>query len=256
MSEPETRATIEFLNGHRNITGIVHGHTSGGFVYRLPSTTSWDNYGLADQRLILELAAKYTETTGQPVRASYTNPRVHRHGTLISWAYWDFGIVAWVPEYWGGFGRDYDGNGRVSEAERFRWNEEENGGQGFAEWASYEHPQLGTVEVGGWRARFTRRNPPTHLLRTEIEKYVPWILGLAEISPRVVIRNVSVDRVGSDAVKVSVLVENEGYLPTNITQRALDAVVAVPVRAVVDVSDAELVSGKHRTDLGHIAGSL
>jgi hypothetical protein len=254
LSEPETRATIEFLHAHRNITGIVHGHTSGGFVYRLPSTTSWDNYGLADQNLIVELARKYGTTTGQPVRPSYTNPRVHRHGTLISWAYWDFGVVGFVPEYWGGFGRDYDGDGTVTESERFRWDEEETGGEGFAEWRWYDHPQLGPVEIGGWRARFTRRNPPPHLLQTEIEKYVPWILWLVEVSPRVVIDDVVVTQVGSGVVKVVARVENEGYLPTNITQRALEAEVAVPVRAVVEMSDAELVAGDLRTDLGHIAG--
>jgi hypothetical protein len=255
LSEPETRATIEFLHSHRNITGIVHGHTSGGFLYRLPSTTSWDNYGLADQSLIVELARKYGTTTGQPVRPSYTNPRLHRHGTLISWAYWDFGVVGFVPEYWGGFGRDYDGDGAVSEVERFRWDQQETGGEGFAEWQRYDHPQLGAVEIGGWRARFTRRNPPPHLLRAEIELYVPWILWLAEASPRVVINDIAVTPIGSsDAVNLVVQVENVGYLPTNITQRALDAEVAVPVRAIVDLSDAELVMGKPRTDLGHMAG--
>jgi len=35
LSGPETRATIEFLNSHRNITGVFHGHTSGGFLFRL-----------------------------------------------------------------------------------------------------------------------------------------------------------------------------------------------------------------------------
>ncbi len=255
LSEPETRATIEFLHSHRNITGIVHGHTSGGFLYRLPSTTSWDNFALADQSLILELAEKYASTTGQPVRPSYSNPRVHRYGTLISWGYWDYGLVGFVPEYWGGFGRDYDGNGTVTDAERLRWDEEETGGEGFAEWRRYDHPQLGPVEIGGWRERFTGRNPPPHLLRQEIEKYVPWMLWLAEVGPRVVLRDVVVTPVGTGGVlKVTVLIENEGYLPTNITQRALDAEVAVPVRATVELSNAQLASGRKRTDLGHIAG--
>ena len=40
LSEPETRAAAAFINAHRNITGIVHGHTSGGFVYRLPSASA------------------------------------------------------------------------------------------------------------------------------------------------------------------------------------------------------------------------
>ncbi len=256
LSEPETRATIEFFHSHRNITGLFHGHTSGGFLFRLPSTTSWDNYGMADQNLIVELAEMYHTTTGQPVRPSYTNPRVHRYGTLISWAYWDFGVVGSVPEFWGGFGQDYDGDGRVGESERFRWNEEELNGEGFSDWTQLEHPELGVVEVGGWRSRFTRQNPPPHLLQTEIELYVPWMLWLAEVSPRVVIKDVSVAPIeGDDVYKVSVVVENEGYLPTNITQRALEVEVAVPVRAIVQLTDAELVVGAKRTDLGHLLGS-
>ena len=86
LSEPETRATIEFINGHRNISGVFHGHTSGGFVFRLPSTTSWDEFNSADQNLILELSRKYEETTGQPARASYTNPRVR--ALFDKWLEW------------------------------------------------------------------------------------------------------------------------------------------------------------------------
>lgn len=256
LSEPETRATVEFFMAHKNITGIFHGHTSGGFLYRLPSTTSWDNFNMADQNLIVELAEMYRTTTGQPMRASYTNPRLHRHGTLMSWGYWDFGVPGTVPEFWGGFGQDYNGDGRVSEAERFRWNEEELSGEGFSNWTLYDHPQLGSVEIGGWRSRFTRQNPPPHLLKAEIEQYVPWMLWLAEVSPRVVLRDLSVTAIeGDDVFKVSVVVENEGYLPTNITQRALDAEVAVPVRAIVEVADADLVVGSERTEVGHLAGT-
>ncbi len=255
LSEPETRATIEFLHTHRNITGVFHGHTSGGFLYRLPSTTSWDNFNLDDQELILDLSRKYHATTGQPVRPSYSNPRMHRHGTLISWSYWDYGVVGFVPEFWRGFGRDYDNDGSITEAERLHWNKEELDGKGFADWTPYNHPQLGTVEIGGWRTRFTRQNPPPHLLKGEVELYVPWMLWLAEISPRLVIKDMHVLPISSnDVVKLTVVVENEGYLPTNITQRALEARIAVPVRATVDLRDAELVSGAKRMDLGHIKG--
>jgi len=256
LSEPETRATIEFLNSHRNISGVFHGHTSGGFLFRLPSTTAWDNFDLSDQRLILELSEKYASTTDQPIRPSYSNPRVHRHGTLISWSYWDFGVVAFVPEFWGGFGRDYDDSGEVSEVEKLRWNQEEMKGSGFIEWRPFEHPQLGQVEIGGWKTKFTRQNPPPHLLKREIEKYVPWMVWLAEISPRVTIKETFVKPIGTGKVaKVTAVVANEGYLPTNITQRALDADIAVPVRANVSVQDGLLVSGEAYRDIGHLQGS-
>lgn len=256
LSEPETRATIEFINSHRNITGVFHGHTSGGFLFRLPSTTAWDNFNLADQRLIVELSEMYHTTTEQPVRPSYSNPRQHRHGTLISWSYWDFGVVAFVPEFWGGFGEDYDKNGSVSEEERLRWNDEKLKGSGFVKWKSYDHPQLGAVEIGGWKTKFTRQNPPPPFLKGEIEKYVPWMLWLAEISPRVVIKETQVVFIDqSKLAKITVVIENEGYLPTNITQRALDAEIATPVRIRLEMKDVELIAGKKRMALGHLKGA-
>lgn len=256
LSEPETRATIEFINSHRNITGIFHGHTSGGFVFRLPSTTSWDNFNMEDQRLIMELSGKYEKTTGQKAIPSYSNPRLHRHGTLISWGYWDFGVVGFVPEFWGGFGEDYDKDGKVTDKERLKWNDEKLNGEGFVNWTKYKHPQLGDVEIGGWKTKFTRQNPPVDMLKGEIEKYVPWMIWLAEISPRVVIRKAELSVVEKGKVsKLIVQVENQGYLPTYITQRALEMDIANPIRVSIELKDAELVAGKSRIDLGHLDGS-
>ena len=61
--------------------------------------------------------------------------------------------------------------------------------------------------------------------------------------------------VSTDIFKISGVVENEGYLPTYITQRALDAEVAVPVRLYAQLSDAVMITGAARTDLGHLIGS-
>ena len=256
LSEPETAATIAFMNSHRNITGIFHGHTSGGFAYRLPSTIAWDTFPVSDQELILEQAAMYEETTEQPARASYTNPEVHRHGTLISWGYWDFGVVGFVPEFWGGMGIDYDEDGTISQLERLRYHDEELENTYFTDWAPYDHPELGAVEIGGWHSKFVNQNPPTELLQRELELYVPWMLWLAEIAPQVEITDfgvVDVDGV-ENAFGVRVEVENVGYLPTNLTQRALDAEIAVPVRAIAELTDAEFVEGNGRIDIGHLKG--
>ncbi len=255
LSEPETAATIAFLNSHRNITGIFHGHTSGGFAYRLPSTIAWDTFPAADQDLIMEESAKYEETTEQPARASYTNPEVHRHGTLISWGFWDFGVVGFVPEFWGGFGRDYDENGTITQLERLRFHDEELEHSYFTDWAPFDHPEYGAVEIGGWHSKFTTQNPPVELLQSEVELYVPWMLWLAEIAPQIEITDVTVTSEADNTFRVRVDVENVGYLPTNITQRALLAEVAVPVRAIAELTNAKFVEGNGRVDIGHLKGS-
>lgn len=255
LSEPETRATIEFLNSHRNVTGIFHGHTAAGFLYRLPSTTAWDNFNMEDQSLIIELSDKYAATTGQRVVPSYSNPRLHRHGTLISWGYWDYGVVGFVPEFWGTFPADANKDGRVSDLERIKWNDAELDGKGFVNWQAYDHPQLGKVEIGGWDYKFTRQNPPVKYLKAEIELYVEWMLWLAETSPQLKVSEPKVEVLEKGKlVKLSVAVGNEGYLPTNITERAIELEIAKPVRAVLELTGAELVAGKMRTDLGHLPG--
>lgn len=255
LSEPETKATIDFISSHRNITGIFHGHTAAGYLFRLPSTGPWDEFGLEDQQLILELSAMYEKTTKQKVVPSYSNPRIHRHGTLISWAYWDYGVVGFVPEFWGAFPADENKDGQVSDEELVKWNDTALGGKYFINWASFNHPQLGPVEIGGWNHKFIRQNPPPQFLKGEIELYLPWMLWLAEVSPRVVIHDIKVTTVEKGKLmKVTVTVQNEGYLPTNISTRAVESKIASPVRALITLKNAELVEGKQRTDLGNLAG--
>ena len=255
LSEPETAATVAFLSSHRNITGIFHGHTSGGFVYRLPSTTAWSNFPVTDQALILEQSAKYEETTEQPAVPSYTNPDVHRHGTLISWGYWDFGVVGFVPEFWGGMGIDYDEDGEISDLERLRYHDAELERSYFTEWAPFDHPALGPVEIGGWHSKFVNQNPPMELLQREVELYVPWMLWLAEIAPQIEVTDVAVTAEDDGTFRVRIDVVNSGYLPTNLTQRALDAEIAVPVRAIAELTGAEFVDGNGRVDIGHLRGT-
>lgn len=255
LSEPETYATVKFINEHPNITGIVHNHTSGGFVFRLPSASDPALFDPADIELIVNLGEKYTETTGRPVRPSSTHPTRHRYGTLISWAYWDRGIVGWVPEYWPGITADYNNDGNTDELERLRFNDEELGGKYFVDWESYEHPEFGRVEIGGWRRKYVSQNPPPELLEEECALQMPWILWLAGQSPLLEMTEPEVTLLGDNQYRVEVKVTNTGYLPTNLTERGIEASVVNPVTATIELEGCELVEGSHRINLGHLAGS-
>ncbi|MBI3081786.1 MAG: carboxypeptidase, partial [Gemmatimonadetes bacterium] len=140
-------------------------------------------------------------------------------------------------------------------AERFRFNDEELGGAGFAPWTAFDHPQLGKVEIGGWRTRFTTQNPPVQFLKGELELYVPWLLWLAEVGPRLEMEEVAATALGNTGLyRVRAVVRNVGYLPTNITQRAVEARLIEPVYATIELKDAEPVSGARRASLGHLPG--
>jgi hypothetical protein len=268
LSEPETRAAVEFINAHRNITGIVHGHTSGGFVYRLPSASAPSLFPAIDLELIVHLGEEYTRTTGRPVRPSATHPTEHRYGTLISWGYWDHGIVGWVPEFVPGpeeWVTDYDGDGQITPAEEHRFNDEELGGRYFSDWTPYDHPQLGRVEIGGWHSKFWGQNPPREFLEAETSLQMPWYLYLAEQSPLLEVSEPEVTDLGDGTLRVEVTVANAGFLPTSLTDRgavgaegpegAMRAQVVRAPAATLEGKGLEVVDGTARRTVGHLAGS-
>lgn len=267
LSEPETYATVKFINAHPNITSIVHGHTSGGFVYRLPSASAPALFNATDLALIEELGAYYTATTGRPVRPSATHPTEHRYGTLMEWGYQDRGIIGWVPEYSpaNAWITDYDRDGTITEAERHRFNDEELAGAYFSPWTAYDHPQLGTVEIGGWHAKFWGQNPPAEFLENECEQQLEWILYLAEQSPLIEAAAPDIEVLGNNRFRVTVTVTNTGFLPTNLTERGhlgraldggglADQIVRPPVATLLP-DGAVLEQGTTRITLPHLDGS-
>ena len=268
LSEPETRAAAAFINAHRNITGIVHGHTAGGFVYRLPSASAPSLFPPIDLEMIIHLGEEYTRTTGRPVIPSATHPTEHRYGTLISWGYWDHGVIGWVPEFSPGpeeWATDYDGDGEFSEAEQHRFNDEELGGRYFSDWTAYNHPQLGAIEIGGWHSKFWGQNPPPEFLEAETEQQLPWILYLAEQGPLIEVSNPEVTALDDGTFRVDVTVTNTGYLPTSVTDRGavgrerpdgtVDRQVVRAPAVMLTHPGLEIVEGTARTVIPHLAGS-
>lgn len=268
LSEPETYATLHFLNEHRNVGILVHGHTSGGFVYRLPSAMDPAQFDPADEALVVHLGEFYTRTTGRRVIPSATHATERRYGTLIQWAYSDQGAIGFVPEYSPPPERwvpDADGDGEISEKDWHRLNDERFGGKYFRNWTPYTHPQLGAVEIGGWHTLFWGQNPPVELLEGELEVQVPWILYLAEQLPRIEVGEPRVRPLGQDRFQVEVTVTNTGFLPTNLTEQGLvgrrlrdgtlaDQVAAPPL-AILEVQGAVVEGGHGRKRIGHLAGS-
>ncbi len=268
LSEPETWALANFVNDHPNITQIIHGHTSGGFIYRLPSASNPDAFDRTDLALIEALGDFYTEDTGRRVIPSATHPVDHRYGTFISFGYFAYGIVGWVPEYWPGpasWVPDHEGTGSVTEADWHRANDERFGGRYFRDWTPFEHPQLGPVEIGGWLTKYWSQNPPPELLEEELRVQLPWILEMAARSPLVRVSELRFEALGGGRVAVEVTVTNEGWLPTHLTQRGaegretasgrvVDPVVPEPL-AVLEVEGGRVEEGNGRVRFPHLAGT-
>jgi len=88
------------------------------------------------------------------------------------------------------------------------------------DWRPFDHPQLGTVEIGGWDGAYAFRNPPPPLLEAEIAPLADWAIWHAGTGPRLELRDLQQERVG-DSVRLRLTVQNSGWLPTHVTKTAL-----------------------------------
>lgn len=276
LSEPETRAVADFLFAHPNITGIVNHHMAGNFLYRPPShrifnpvTGEEEFFPPGDEAVYQVFGNKYSELiNNQPVRKVFGRGGPPRHGAIwgvmMDWAYYHYGVFSWVPEM-GSLHHfcDYDEDGRVTELERLRWNDTEMDGRIFMEWETYDHPQLGEVEIGGF---INKRWDPEHQRYTNLmtlphpfyfdllEKHTQWNLYLISMSPFARITDVEVAPGEAGYFKISAFIQNQGYLPTNVTQQAIRNETAKTVKAVISLAGAELAMGRETIDLGHLSG--
>ncbi len=274
LSEPETYATAKFINEHRNVAFIFHGHTSGGFVYRLPSASAPSQFDRTDLALIEDLSAFYTESTGREVIPSATHPTEHRYGTLITFGYWDHGVVGWVPEFSPGpdeWVPDTDGDGSIEESDWHALNDGSFGGRYFGDWTRYDHPEFGVVEIGGWHRKYWGQNPPNELLERELEQQVPWFLHVANRTPLLGLSQPRISALGGGRFRVEATVTNVGDLPTHLTQRGFEGreatdgsvtqQVVAPPTATLEVEGGRIVEGGDtptptgRITLSHLAGT-
>ena len=295
FSEPEIRAVGELFMRHRNITGAMSYHTTGGVLLRPFCTQSDDKMPGRDLAVYKVLGERGEEIIGYPcwqVYEKFTYDRVRAEvGSFPEWVYEHLGIPAFEIELWDMNGRaglpkrdtrqarEVPEKVREQEAAKLlAWNDRELAGQGFIDWHPFHHPQLGEVEIGGWEPKFVRQNPPGRFLPEECHKCCVFTLKHAAASPLLRLKDVRATLVGAGAIttagagvgagaganagtgatqlyKITAILENRGYLPTNLTDMAVNIKAARPVVAeLAPASGVKLVFGEARTETGHLEG--
>ena len=277
LSEPETRAVAEFLLSHRNVTGIINHHMAGNFVYRPPTARHFDPVtgeeepmSQADLATFQFFGDKYTELiNGQDVVPVFGRSGPPRYGAIwgvmIGWGYDHYGVPSWVPEM-GSYAPfcDYDGDGSATEMERLRWNDTEMDGKLFVDWKPFDHPQLGEVEIGGWvskvydadRGSYTNvMTSPGPVFEEFLEEHTAWNNWMASMSPLVRVTEVTSEAVEDGILRITARIQNQGYLPTNVTEQAIRNETAKPVRVSIQLQGADLIFGEETVDIGHLRGN-
>jgi hypothetical protein len=184
---------------------------------------------------------------------------------MIDWAIDNYGVHSFAPEV-GSYQPfcDYDDDGTATEVERLRWNDTEMEGKVFVDWEPYDHPQLGKVEIGGFIRKIYNPGTKTYInlmcnpgpvYEEYLAKHTEWNLYLMSMTPLVRITAAKVVPKESGFFQVVAEIQNQGFLPTNVTQLAVRNGTAKTVKATLELSGATLVSGNESIDIGHLSGN-
>lgn len=259
LSEPETKSMVDFILAHPNIAGFMSYHTHSGILLRPFVNRSDDDFPAADLRNYEAIGALGTEVSGYPLLSIYNDftpdKSNARHGSSLDWAYEHLGLSAFSSEIWkapGETGKSaFEG---LDETIAMKWNDEEIDGKGFVNWTPYDHPQYGAIEIGGWVYNYFTQNPPAKFMEEEWKKNSPFDLKHAASLPLIRIADIETTPLKDNLVRLKVTIENEGFLPTNVTQKAIQNKVAKPVMVKLELDNAEIMTGSAETDIGHIKG--
>jgi len=233
LSEPETRSMVLFTLSHPNIGVVNSMDTSVPMHLRGPSTCEeTECMYKSDLALYKHMDSVGISITNYPwagdvyrtyaTRGGNGNPQsLYGHGP--DWGYFQFGAIWYGDELWnGGRERDYNTDGRIDQYEVLRYCDEEYAGKCFLGWNTYNHPELGEVEIGGMNPKFWSQNGPPEWVEKWAKNQAMFNLYMAQSLPKLEI-------VGAQAValrsqrdsathEVRVTIRNHGRLPTALEQ--------------------------------------
>lgn len=267
FSEPEAMGMGQVILNHPNIAGMCAYHTHGGIILR-PSMMKIDaEMSPPDLALYKDLGAVGERLTGYPTISTYEDftpdKSKARHGSLKDWVYEEKGIICFSTELWdlertAGVPKEgyYNLGPRDAATQRlvFDWVLEHVGDKGFRQWEAFDHPQLGPVEIGGMVYIWSYRNPPGKLLEEICHNNVMFNLRHAAAAPRILVDEIRAEALGAGLHKVTAIISNHGYLPTNLSDVAVQNGVAKPVTITLECNGAELVMNPNTIELGNLAG--
>ncbi len=251
-----------------NICVLFAYHTFSAVILRPYDDRNDDSFPTHDLDRYKEMGTKATELTGYKALSVFHDfrydPKDVTTGAADSWAYDHRGIFGWTVEFWSPVPkagitdfhhiRWFEDHPVADDVALLRWNDDALDGRGFVDWYAFEHPQLGRVELGGWDWFRTWTNAPPELMHDEVAPLSEFVVYSALVSPRLRVRATEMLAMGGDTWRVRVVVENDGWLPTNVTEQAVTRKVVRPVEVELVGSEFEIVQGKRVQELGQLAG--
>lgn len=267
LSNPETKAMADWIIEHPNIGGVSTNHTSGGIILYPPGTRPSTAVSEKDINQFVEIGNMGKEELGYEPLNIYdsfiADPANYDSGAFDDWCYQSQGIVAYTVELWDlakrvGVPLVWNARNKESaqdELKRFvacmKWVKE-NAPEYYEDWKPFHHETFGDVEIGGFNFKFSQQNPPESFLNGVLEQMTRFMIRFAQSMPRLTIDTLTSEKVSDDIYKVTAVVGNLGYLPTNLTEEAKKLNISKEVE--VTISGGKVISGLEKTKIGNLEG--
>jgi murein tripeptide amidase MpaA len=270
-SEPEIHAIVQAIVDRPNITGHIAYHTFSGVHLRPYASYPDERFPTADLRTYQLLGEKATELTGYPAISIFHDfkydPKQATKGSINDWLFDHLGVFTWTTELWSpqreagiedyryiDWLRDHPPEDDVK---LLRWSDEQLEGKGYVDWYLFEHDQLGQVELGGWDLMYCWANAPPQFLEREIAPHSELAIWQLLVSPLLEIRSLEVEPLGSERWLVRLVVENTGWLPTSVSEKAVERKAVRPLEAEITLPEGgKVIGGERKVELGQLDGRV
>jgi len=244
------------MMANRHIAGVQSYHNTGGMILRGPGAAWQGTYPVDDIRVYDELGEQ-----GERMLPYYNYYVIWRglytvHGGSIDWQNDGLGIISYSNELWNGGqyfnspllqAQQADPNSPISgQQSRYFFDDFLEFGDQFVDWAPFDHPEYGEVEMGGFKKLSGRVNP--RFMSMELfHRNMAFTLWHADQMPMMAMGEPTAEQVSGDVWRVRVPITNERLIPT-VTVRARENHVVRPDLITVD-GDVEIITAGWVTDL-------
>ncbi|MFC1553878.1 M14 family metallopeptidase [candidate division KSB1 bacterium] len=220
----------------------------------------------SDVRFFAQVSEKYIELTGIRNQPMVRTPE----GAFFEYGYYQYGVLSLSTPGWGITGGSAARPGARRPAvpqagaggaaptvgiddALLRWMESENV-DGFVNWQTFNHPDLGEVEIGGFKP-YEVTNPPAAMISGAGESHSNYVIYLSTLFADVNIVETEVTNHGGGLFRIKAEVENAGVLPTalahGITSRSVK-----PTMVQLGVAPEAIISGNSKTNfIQNLAGN-
>ncbi|MHC4839390.1 MAG: M14 family metallopeptidase [Planctomycetota bacterium] len=264
MQLSQTRALVDFIAPRRNIVAALQIRSIGdGLEFASGPKVKAEDPFERDKELQETLGKLWKNAAGESPKGALKSAAVG-DGNILDWLYEAQGVYAANLSLHTMVGpkpekkeekkeSEDDGEEKAPEPKKDKPSDFELSEQawlkyspeGYLEWKTFKHPQLGEVEIGGWKVT-ARHDPKTEDVTAGAGKAATFVKSLLGGLPKLEVSKVEVESKGSGLYRVRLTLRNAGSLDYRTAFSKVNRIHLPLFVSVTDSKDVALISGTRR----------